>query len=131
MLIELNFKSGRPAYRQIVDQVKYAMAQGALRKGEQLPSVRVLAERLRLNRNTVAKAYSELEHEGAVETRQGLGVFCAGGGSPLGREAKEAILAEVIDGAVVQAHHFQVGGEELLRLVKERIEEFHRRRRGE
>ena len=57
MLIQLNFKSGKPVYLQVVDQVKAAAASGALRVGEPLPSIRPLAEQLRVNRNTVAKAY--------------------------------------------------------------------------
>ena len=75
MYFELNFKSGKPAYLQIIEQVKYALATGALRSGDQLPPIRVLAERLRINRNTVAKAYGELQHEGVVEMEQGRGVF--------------------------------------------------------
>ena len=55
MLIQLNFKSGKPVYLQVVDQVKAAAASGALRTGEPLPSIRPLAEQLRINRNTVAK----------------------------------------------------------------------------
>ena len=64
MLIQLNFKSGKPVYLQVVDQVKAAAASGALRAGEPLPSIRPLAEQLRVNRNTVAKAYAELEGPG-------------------------------------------------------------------
>jgi len=54
--LQLNFKSGKPVYLQIVDQVKAAAASGALRSGEPLPSIRPLAEELRVNRNTIAKA---------------------------------------------------------------------------
>ena len=64
MLIQLNFKSGKPVYLQVVDQVKSAAASGALRTGEPLPSIRPLAEQLRINRNTVAKAYAELKGRG-------------------------------------------------------------------
>jgi GntR family transcriptional regulator len=121
MLISLNFKSGKPAYLQIVEQVRSSAAMGELRPGDALPSIRVLAERLRLNRNTVAKAYAELEREGVVTTERGKGVFCAAGQSPLSRKARAAILTDVIDVAVVQAHHFQVSRKELLALVEERI----------
>ena len=71
MLIQLNFKSGKPVYLQVVDQVKAAAASGALRTGEPLPSIRPLAEQLRINRNTVAKAYTELEGQGVIETIAG------------------------------------------------------------
>jgi GntR family transcriptional regulator len=64
-----------PIYRQVVDQVCHAVAAGALRPGDQLPSVRELAERLVLNPNTVARAYGQLVQEGVAESRQGKGVF--------------------------------------------------------
>ena len=60
MLLEVNFKSGLPVYLQIVEQVKAAAASGKLRPGDALPGIRALAEELRVNRNTVAKAYTEL-----------------------------------------------------------------------
>ena len=61
MLVQINFKSGTPVYLQLVDQVKLAVAAGALRADQPLPGIRPLAEQLRVNRNTVAKAYAELE----------------------------------------------------------------------
>lgn len=121
MLISLNFKSGKPAYLQIVEQVRYAAAMGELRPGDILPSIRVLAERLRLNRNTVAKAYAELEREGVVESERGKGVFCKAGQSPLSKEARTAILTDAVDLAVVQALHFKVSREELIALVEKRM----------
>jgi len=130
-LVELNFKSGKPAYLQIVEQVKYAGAMGALREGDQLPSIRALAERLRLNRNTVAKAYAELEHEGVVRTERGRGVFFASGNSPFGPKARREILNDAVDAVVVQAHHFKVSREELLNQVTRRFDEFEKRRKKE
>ena len=56
MILQINYKSGKPVYLQIVDQIKAAAASGALRPGEALPSIRPLAEEIRVNRNTVAKA---------------------------------------------------------------------------
>ena len=64
-----------PIYLQLMEQVKHAIETGALRPGEQLPSIRPLAEELVVNPNTVAKAYRELEHEGVIELRQGAGAF--------------------------------------------------------
>ena len=61
MIFQLNFKSGKPVYLQLVDQIKAAAATGGLRVGEPLPPIRPLAEQLRVNRNTIAKAYTELE----------------------------------------------------------------------
>ena len=128
MWVELNFKSGKPAYLQIVDQVKYQTASGALRVGESLPSIRALAETLRINRNTVAKAYTELEREGVIETQPGRGAFVSDEGSPFGRRAKTGILAELLDAAIVQAHHFQVSREDFESLVGERLDAFERKR---
>ena len=82
MLFQLNFKSGKPVYLQVVDQVKAAAASGVLRAGEPLPSIRPLAEQLRINRNTVAKAYTELENQGVIETLAGKGCFVTENNSP-------------------------------------------------
>ena len=128
MFVELNFKAGKPPYLQIVDQVKYQVASGAIRPGEALPSIRTLAETLRLNRNTVAKAYAELEHEGVIETLPGRGAFVSAQPSPLGRRAKNGILTEAVDAAIVQAHHFQVSREDFQALVEERLDAFERKR---
>ncbi len=124
MLIQLNFKSGKPVYLQMVDQVKAAAASGALQTGESLPSIRPLAEQLRVNRNTVAKAYAELEAQGVIETIAGRGCFLKENDSPLKKEVRLRMLAEEIDGAIVQAHHLQIGEREFLELVRERLAAF-------
>jgi GntR family transcriptional regulator len=124
MLIQLNFKSGKPVYLQMVDQVKAAAASGALRAGEPLPSIRPLAEQLRVNRNTVAKAYAELEGQGVIETVAGRGCFLKENHSPLRKDVRLKMLAEEIDAAIVQAHHLRVEEKEFLALVKERLELF-------
>jgi GntR family transcriptional regulator len=69
--------TGVPIYKQLIDQVKSALASGEYVEGDQLPSIRVLAERLVVNPNTVAKAYNEMVHEGLVETWPGKGFFIA------------------------------------------------------
>jgi GntR family transcriptional regulator len=77
MIIKPNPSLGVPIYLQLVEQVKHAIESGALRTGDQLPSIRPLAEELVINANTVAKAYRELEREGVIELRQGAGAFVA------------------------------------------------------
>ncbi len=124
MLIQLNFKSGMPVYLQVVDQVKAAAASGALRPGEALPSIRPLAEELRINRNTVAKAYAELESQGVIETLAGRGCFLKENHSPFRKEVRLEMLAEEIDAAIVQAHHLRVPEKDFLALVNERLEKF-------
>jgi GntR family transcriptional regulator len=73
----LNTKSGVPIYRQIQDQIRYGIASGRVRAGEQLPTVRALAVDLAVNPNTVIKAYTELERQGVLTTEQGSGTFVA------------------------------------------------------
>jgi GntR family transcriptional regulator len=124
MLIQLNFKSGKPVYLQVVDQVKAAAASGALRTGEPLPSIRPLAEQLRVNRNTVAKAYTELEGQGVIETIAGRGCFLKENHTPFRKDIRLKMVAEEIDAAIVQAHHLRVEDKDFLELVKERLEVF-------
>jgi GntR family transcriptional regulator len=128
MRIQLNFKSGKPVYLQVVDQIKAAAAAGALQAGEPLPSIRPLAEELRLNRNTIAKAYAELESQGVIETVAGKGCFVRAASSPYKKEVRLELLAQAIDDAVVQAHHLQVAKPQFLRLAEERFDTFERRR---
>jgi GntR family transcriptional regulator len=71
----LDPKGGTPFYRQIIDQIKFGIASGSLKLGEQLPTVRALAVELKVNLNTVTKAYKELEIQSILETQQGTGTF--------------------------------------------------------
>src|SRR5437868_12836058 len=112
MLFSINFKAGKPVYLQLVDQVKAAAASGAMQPGEALPSIRPLAEELRVNRNTIAKAYSELENIGVIETLPGKGCFLKENNSPLRKDIRRKMLIEEIDQAIVQAHHLLVPGHE-------------------
>jgi GntR family transcriptional regulator len=121
MLFQINFKSGKPVYLQVVDQVKAAAASGAMQAGEALPSIRPLAEELRVNRNTIAKAYTELESQGVIETLPGKGCFVLPNNSPLKKDVRRRLLSEEIDQIIVQAHHLQVSGTEFLELVRERL----------
>jgi GntR family transcriptional regulator len=75
VIFRLNQSSGIPIYLQLMEQVKHAIETGALREGDQLPTIRKLAEDLVMNPNTVARAYRELEHEGVLEVKHGSGAF--------------------------------------------------------
>ena len=127
MLLQIDFKSGKPVYLQLVDQIRYAAASGGLRTGEPLPSIRPLAEELRVNRNTVAKAYAELESQGVIETIPGKGCFLKEVGSPLKKTARHDLLTQEIDQAIVAAHHLQVNDNDFLALIKKRLEAFDRK----
>lgn|ERR1043166_3800268 len=124
MVVQINFKSGKPAYLQVVDQIKSAAASGVLKPGEPLPSIRPLAEQLRINRNTVAKAYAELESQGIIETIAGKGCFVTENHSPLKKSVRNKMLSDEIDHAIVQAHHLQIDDKEFITLVRERLEFF-------
>jgi GntR family transcriptional regulator len=127
MLLQIDFKSGTPVYLQLVEQVRNAAASGGLRTGEPLPSIRPLAEELRVNRNTIAKAYAELESQGVIETIPGKGCFVKEVNSPLTKSARNDLLVQEVDRAVVAAHHLQIDDEELLILVEKRLEVFKRK----
>ena len=130
MILQINFKSGMPIYLQVVDQVKAAAASGALRPGEMLPSIRPLAEELRVNRNTIAKAYSELESLGVIETLPGRGCFLKENHSGLRKEVRRKLLIAEIDQVIVQAHHLQVARDEFLELLHERMDVLDVKRRA-
>jgi len=125
---QLNFKSGKPVYLQLVDQVKAAAASGAVHAGDPLPSVRTLAEELRVNRNTVAKAYADLESQHVIETVAGKGCFVRAASSPFKKDVRLKLLAQEIDGAVVQAHHLQIAKSEFLSLADDRFDAFAQKR---
>jgi GntR family transcriptional regulator len=128
MRFQLNFKSGKPVYLQLVDQVKVAAASGAVHDGEPLPSVRALAEELRVNRNTVAKAYAELESQRVIETIAGKGCFVRAASSPFRKDVRLKLVAEEMDEAVVQAHHLQIAKPEFVRLAADRFDAFAQQR---
>jgi GntR family transcriptional regulator len=111
--------SGVPIYRQIQDQIRYAIASGRLRPGEQLPTVRALAVDLKVNPNTVIKAYTELERLGVLTTEQGSGTFVAPlpalALSPADRQAKlRALCAEFLG----QAAQYGFGPDDVIQTVR-------------
>lgn len=130
MIFQINYKSGKPIYLQLVDQIKSAAASGALQTGDALPSIRPLAEELRVNRNTIAKAYSELENLGLVKTEPGRGCFLKENHAALRKDVRRKLVVTEIDQAIVQAHHLQVPGHEFLDLVQERMTAFEKKRRA-
>jgi GntR family transcriptional regulator len=128
MIFQLDFRSGKAVYQQLVDQVKMATASGTIQDGESLPGIRTLAEELRVNRNTVAKAYGELEAQGVIETIHGKGCFVRANGSPLRKDVRRKLVGDALETAVVQAHHLQIDKDEFLRLAEERFDALEARR---
>ena len=91
----LDLKSGVPYYKQVILQVEMAIVDGRLKNGDQLPTVRSLAVALKINPNTVGRAYNELEIRGIVNTQQGTGTFISDKKIELSEVEKEKILAEL------------------------------------
>jgi len=91
----LDLKSGVPYYKQIILQVEMAIVDGRLSNGDQLPTVRSLAVALKINPNTVGRAYNELEIRGIVNTQQGTGTFISDKKIELTEVEKERILSEL------------------------------------
>ena len=120
MFFRVDFNAGPPAYQQIVDQVKYAAASGALRPGDPLPSIRSLAEDLRVNRNTVVKAYDELESQGVIVARQGKGCVLSDAPSPMTKEARLSTLSTAVDRLLTEAHHLNIADSDLDTLLHQR-----------
>lgn len=120
MLIHISTTDGVPIYLQVVNQVKYLVASGRLSAGDELPPIRVLAEKLIVNPNTIARAYRELEQAGIVEKRRTAGTYVTDQGSPLARRERVKILTERIDALVAEANQMSIPLDEVLRLVQQR-----------
>jgi GntR family transcriptional regulator len=116
--------TGTPIYQQLVEQVRAAVARGRLRPDERLPSVRELSQFLVVNPNTIARAYTELEREGVLYTRPGLGVFVAATPAPVSKRVRRERLLAHLDGLLVEAVRLGFAAEELLELVEERAKQF-------
>lgn len=113
---------GVPIYLQIVNQVKYLVAAGRLTPGEELPAIRVLADRLTVNPNTVARAYRELEVAGVVEKRRTAGTYVSAAGSRLARRERLKIIVERIDALLAEARQLGVRTDEVIELLRQRDE---------
>jgi GntR family transcriptional regulator len=125
VLFAIDPRSGVPIYLQLTDQIKRAVAVGALSPGERLPTVKALALQLALNSNTIAKVYRDLERAGVIETSPGRGSFVTGNGTV---DKARAVAAEVaqraVRDAVREARALGVPREELRRLVQAEIAEW-------
>jgi GntR family transcriptional regulator len=118
--IRISPSDGVPIYQQIVNQVRYLIAAGRLETGEELLPIRVLAEQLTVNPNTVARAYLELERAGIVTKRHGSGTYVSEARTPLPEREKWKILGGRIDALLTEARHLNVELGEVIKLVRER-----------
>jgi GntR family transcriptional regulator len=122
VLIHVNASSGVPIYLQIETQVKNAVAAGALKKGEALPSVRKLAVELRVNPNTVARAYQELEREGVIGTVPGGGTYVAGHTPRFLKSEKLRRLQPYARQIAVEGTQLGLNEQEIMEMVQEELE---------
>lgn len=124
MRFQCDTTSRTPIYRQLIDQIRRAIACGRVRAGDRLPSVRQLSRELVVNPNTIAQAYTELEREGTLLTQQGRGVFVAEPRTDLTKKVRRERLDEKLDQLFVEAVHLGFSSEELLKLIHKRMEQY-------
>ena len=120
MQIHITASDGVPIYLQVVNQIKYLVAAGRLKAGEELPPIRTLAEKLVVNPNTIARAYRELEMVGIVEKRRTAGTHVSDQGSPLARRERTKILTDRIDVLLAEANQMDVSLDDVIKLVQQR-----------
>ncbi len=121
MFLRLESISAVPLYRQIVDQIRYEIANGSLRPGDRLPSVRELARQLPVNQNTVLKAYDLLERDGLIVRRQGEGTFVDTAPPVIKKVERLRQMSAILAQAAAQAVHFEIDGPELHELLEREI----------
>jgi len=112
--------SDAPIFRQLVDQVRKAVATGTLVEGDQLPSVRTLAEQVVVNPNTVARAYTELVREGVVEAQRGKGLFVAKKMQIFSAEERHRRLEQAIETFLSEAVFLDFGQKETLKRIEQK-----------
>jgi GntR family transcriptional regulator len=117
---KLDPKSGVPFYRQIIDQIRYGVATGTLNVGEQLPTVRSLAVDLKVNLNTVSKAYRELEIQNILETQQGTGTFIGSMDVQLSDNERQTKLAGICTEFLSIAASYGFSIDEMINELKQR-----------
>lgn len=120
MDISINVADGVPIYRQVVNQVKYLVASGLIKPGEELPPIRTLALQLKVTPNTIVKAYHELEISGVVQKRHGSGTFVSDTRPQLALRQRRRVIEQRIDALLAEAHQLNFTTDDILRMVRER-----------
>ncbi len=118
MIITVDLYNSKPAYKQITDAVREAIAIGALKSGDRLPPIRETAVNTRVNRNTVSRAYLELEHQGLVQARQGSGYYVTESSADDERQARREMLLFKVRELLGEANLAGMTNGELLDLIK-------------
>ena len=124
--LQIDPKGATPAYRQLMDQVKYYVASGTLRAGDQLPSIREAARYLTVNPSTVVRAWGELEHQGVIEKRHGKGVFVSADTRRLTKRECTERLRPAARRLAVEARQLGTDDELVLDTLREELEHLRR-----
>lgn len=114
-------QSGEPIYEQLIRQIKHAIATGALKQGDQLPTVRELAAKLVINPNTASRAYRELERQGLLETTAGRGSFVKISPPKLFRDERKKRLQPFVQQLIAEGRALSFTDDELIELLREEI----------
>lgn len=118
MVFKLNPQAGQPLYLQLMQQIQHAVDTGVLQHGDQLPGIRTLAEEIVVSHSTVAKAYSELEHEGLLEIRHGSGAYISARKSGKVRSERVRLAQERVRELVETLQQERFSAEEIRRLFE-------------
>ena len=122
----IDFSSGIPVYRQIVNLLFFEIGRGSLREGDRLPTIKELANRLNVNPNTVAKAYREMDLKGIIASRRGDGSFVAAAMNrppPLTKAQKTAKLDELFGRVIAEAKACGITEQDIIHHIEERMHE--------
>jgi GntR family transcriptional regulator len=119
----IDLKSGVPFYRQIIEQIKFAIGRGDLKPGDRLPTVRQLAVDLSINPNTVIRAYRELEIEGVLDTQQGSGTFVGERRPEIDALERRRMLDQILTELLARASGYGFTLDEVLKGLRQRKEE--------
>ena len=129
MNLEIDFRSGIPIYLQVVERIKERLAAGQLRPGDQLPTVRSLAMELRVNFNTIARAYRIMDDSGIISTQQGRGTFILELPSPeVSESIRQKALQELTRRYLADAEQMGVSPEELEEVLNKQVRQWNENR---
>lgn len=120
--MEINPANNTPIYEQVIHQIKFSIAVGSVRPGNPIPSIRQLAMNLLINPNTVARAYRDLEREGVIEMRRGLGAFVAPGAVQLCRDERKKIISQKVRTVLTEAAEAGFSLDEMEKLAQQELE---------
>jgi GntR family transcriptional regulator len=115
----LDTANGIPIYRQIIQQVEYAILSGRIKPGDRLPTIRSLAIELKINPNTIAKAYGEMEIRGILVTQVGRGTYISDKKPVPEEEERNQKVQEVLGRFVLEMRNLGIGKEKLIKLIED------------